>query len=407
MKKYLYILLFTGVLSLSGYAQSPFTVYGLARNSTPAQLYLASMQPTNGLVSEISPASIGQFFALNVFSAIDPVSDMFYYGPGSGVLYAVDMNTGITTDTLNLSIPAGTNFDMMQYNCADSSLYGIYRTGSPGGLFLAKTDLTTGQVTVISPNSVGTQSVLNARSTIDPFNNVYYFYDGTSLKGLDLATGLIVSQVPFSFSGPGQFFDLMTYNCGDGKIYGITRVSSSPALYPAWIDPATGVVTNLSSTSLGSFIVLNAMSEINPIAGVFHFFNGSSFISYDVNTGNVLASPPLTFSPSPGNIFFDMIARDNCKCFLSNPNVGMAETVTPQIKIFPSPAAAGQPIHVMLPSGGEERILRIYDVAGALVEERNLQAGENNLVINTERLAAGSYIVSVNGLNPVKLLITQ
>jgi hypothetical protein len=404
MKKYLSILLLTGILSLTGYAQSTFRVYGLARNSSPAQLYLASLQPGIGLVTEISQSSIGQFFALNVFSAIDPVNDLFYYSPGSGVLYAVNINTGIITDTINMNLPAGTNFDMMQYNCADSSLYGIYRAGSPVGLFLAKVDLSTGQITVISPNSVGSQSLLNAKSTLDPFLNVYYFQDLTSLKGIDLTTGLIVSQAPISFSGPGQFFDLMTFNCGDGKIYGVNR-DNSQALYPAWVDPATGVVTNLSNTSMGSFIVLNAMSEINPFAGIFHFFNGTSFVSYDVNTGNIIASPQLTFSPSPGNDFFDMVARDNCKCVLSNPNLGVNEISTQQLTLFPNPAESGTLLTIRFSAAQKDRLLQVFNMQGKLIMQQEVGAGAAFSLISTENLSAGCYYASMEGGAPVKFIV--
>jgi Secretion system C-terminal sorting domain len=405
MKKHLSLLLITCVLWLPGFAQGPFTVYGLARNNSPAQLYLASLQPGIGLVTEISQSSIGQFFALNLFSAIDPVNDLFYYGPGSGVLYAVNMNTGITTDTVNLNLPAGTNFDMMQYNCADSSLYGIYSSGSPSGLYLAKVDLSTGQITVISPNPVASQSVLNAKSTIDPFLNVYYFQDLVSLKGIDLTTGLIVSQVPVSFSGPGQYFDLMTFNCGDGKIYGVNRVFNSPALYPAWVDPATGVVTNLSNTSMGTFLVLNAMSEINPFAGVFHFFNGTSFVSYDINTGNILASPQLTFSPSPGNAFFDLIARDNCKCVLSNPNAVVSEISTQQIKLFPNPVESGTTLTIQFNIAQNDRLLQVFNMQGKVIMQQEVGAGAAFSLISTENLSAGCYYASMEGGAPAKFIV--
>ncbi|MCU0434165.1 MAG: T9SS type A sorting domain-containing protein [Bacteroidia bacterium] len=388
-------------------AQSAFTVYGLARNSNPAQVHLATIQPGTGVVSEISPVPLTQGYALNPLSAIDPVNDRFYFGVGPGLLLSVDINTGLIADTVTLNIPFPTYFDLMQYNCRDSSMYGLYRTNNPTACYLAKADMNTGQLTVISPSPVSLGYSLNAKSTLDAFNNIYYYFGAGGLLGLDLTTGLPVVQVPFSFTGPVQIVDMMTYNCGDGNLYCVTRSSSSQGVYPARINTSTGLVTNLSTTPIASFISINAMSEINPAAGLFHFSNGSQFISFDVNTGNVVSSPPLSFSPSPGNIFFDLIARDNCKCFLSNPNVGMAETAAAVVKIFPNPAAEGQPVQVVFPAEGKERVMRIYDIAGKMVEERNLQAGENNLLIYTDQLPAGSYVLAVEGLNPVKLLLTQ
>jgi hypothetical protein len=341
MKKLLFFLFL--LPTLLG-AQTLFTLYGLARNFNPAQVYLSSAQPGSGVVTEISPASIAQGFVLNPISAIDPVNQRYYFSPGVGTLLAADLNTGLT-DTIVLNIPFNAYFDLMQYNCADSTLYGIYRTSSPAECYLAKADVTTGQVTIISPNSIAAGFSLTGKSTLDPFNNIFYFFSSTvAITGLDLTTGLPVVQTNLSFSGPGQYFDLMSYNCDDGIIYGISRSSSPAAVYPARINPTTGLVTNLSNTSMGQGISGTAMSEINPFAGVFHFSNGSSLVSYDITTGNVLASPSLSFSSSPGNIYFDMIARDNCKCVLSNPNTSAGLESTPrqlELKVFPNPLKTG------------------------------------------------------------------
>jgi hypothetical protein len=232
-------------------AQSISTIYGLARNFNPAQVFLASMQPGTGVVTEISPASISQGYALNPLSAIDPVNGKFYFGVGAGLMLSVDLVTGLA-DTLVLNIPFPSYFDLMQYNCADSSLYGLYRTSSPAECYLAKIDVTTGNLTTISPASVASGYSLNAKSTLDPVNNIFYFSPGSNiLMGLDLVTGLPVVQSTVTFSGPGQFFDMMTYNCDDGIIYGVNRTSSPAALYPATINPSTGLVTNLSNTSMG------------------------------------------------------------------------------------------------------------------------------------------------------------
>ncbi|MGL5889950.1 MAG: T9SS type A sorting domain-containing protein [Bacteroidia bacterium] len=405
MKKLLFTLLFLPCL-LS--AQSQFTVYGLGRNSSPAQVYLASMQPGNGLVTEISPSSVSQGYALNPLSAIDPVNGKFYFGVGAGILLSVDLTTGLA-DTLVLNIPFPSYFDLMQYNCADSTLYGLYRTSTPAACFLAKIDVNTGVLTTISPFSVAGGYSLNAKSTLDPVNNIFYFSPGAGiLLGLDLTTGLPVVQTNITFSGPGLYFDLMTYNCDDGIIYGVNRTNSPAALYPAMVDPATGVVTNLSNNSMGQFFSLNAMSEINPFANAFHFFNGTSFVSFDLSTGNILASPTLSFSPVPGNIYFDLIARDNCKCVLSNPNLSVAETSGQlPVRVFPNPVGAGQPIQLVFPAQQERVELRIFDLTGKLIYTEMLAQGVDNHLISETEFAAGMYTVSVGAMTPTRIVITR
>ncbi len=385
-------------------AQNTSTIYGLARDFNPAQIFLARMQPGTGVVTEISPASISQGYALNPLSAIDPVNGKFYYGIGPGVLLSVDLVTGLA-DSLVLNIPFPSYFDLMQYNCADSTLYGLYRTSAPAECYLAKIDVNTGTLTTISPSSVAAGYVLNAKSTLDPVNNIFYFSPATNiLMGLDLVTGLPVTQSTISFSGPGQFFDMMTYNCDNGIIYGVNRTSSPAALYPATINPTTGLVTNLSNTSMGQAILVNAMSEINPFSDLFHFFNGA-FVTFDLVTGNVLPTPPLSFSPVPGNIYFDMIARDNCKCVLSNPNVGINEITAQQLQVFPNPTETGGLLTLRFKEAQQDRTLLIFNMQGQLITQQEVSAGSVFSLISTANFAPGCYYASMEKGSPVKFIV--
>jgi hypothetical protein len=407
MKSAILVLLFLPAFLKS---QTTSTIYGLARNFNPAQIYLASMQPGTGVVTEISPSSIAQGYALNPLSAIDPVNNKFFFSVGGPFLFKTDLSSGLP-DTLALNIPTGSYFDLMQYNCADSSLYGIYRTVTPAELFLSKVDVNTGGCTIISPVSVGQSYSLTAKSTLDPVNGVFYFIAGSNngviLTGVDIVTGLTVSQTGISFTGPGEHFDMLTYNCNDGIMYGISRSSSQPAIYPAIINPVTGVVTNLSNTSMGQGILANGMSEINPFTNVFHFFNGS-FQSYDLTTGNILPTPALSFSSPPGNIYFDLIARDNCKCVLSNPslNIAEAEGVTP-MRVFPNPAATGTMVSFSFPALKENAWMQIIDVNGKSVFAANVTRQTSNITLNDIQLAPGIYQVYIPGVSSGRFIITE
>lgn len=407
MKNALLILLFLPTFLK---AQTTSTIYGLARNFNPAQIYLASMQPGTGVVTEISPSSIALGYSLTPLSAIDPVNNKFYFSVGGPYMLSVDLNSGLA-DTITLNIPAGAYFDLMQYNCSDSSLYGIYRTVTPPEIYLATVNTNTGACSVISPTSVAQSFSLTAKSTIDPVNGIFYFVAGSNngviLTGVDLATGLTVSQTGISFTGPGEHFDMLTYNCNDAIMYGISRSSTQPAIYPATINPTTGVVTNLSNTSMGQGILVNGMSEINPFTNAFHFFNGS-FQTYDLTTGNVLPTPALSFSSPPGNIYFDMIARDNCKCFLSNPGVGIAETAgVKPMRAFPNPAVKGATISLSFPALKENAILEVVDVNGKTVLSMNVAGQASNILLSDIALAPGIYQVYIPGVATGRFIITE
>jgi hypothetical protein len=81
---------------------------------------------------------------------------------------------------------------------------------------LGKINLTTGAISIISPNSVlaGGYS-LNAGSTIDPSTGTYYFSNGAQLIGVNIQSGLISSNPELSYT-EGMYFDLMR-NFGDCK----------------------------------------------------------------------------------------------------------------------------------------------------------------------------------------------
>jgi hypothetical protein len=146
------------------------------------------------------------------------------------------------------------------------------------------------------------------------------------------------------------------------------------------------------------------MSEINPLANVFHFFNGA-FVTFDLATGNVVPTPPLSFSPVPGNIYFDMIARDNCKCALSNPNVGVNEITAQQFQIFPNPVDEGASLTMSFSATQKDRLLQIFNIQGQLISQQEVSAGSTFSLISTENLAPGYYYASMDGGLPAQFIV--
>ena len=124
-------------------------------------------------------------------------------------------------------------FDNFSYSCSDSALYGLIRknyfstendsiigfpieTLDSATVRLGKINLSTGVISIISPFSIVSGGYsLNAGSTIDPSTSTYYFSNGDQLIGVDINSGLSVSQPNISFNN-GMYFDLMR-NFGDCK----------------------------------------------------------------------------------------------------------------------------------------------------------------------------------------------
>lgn len=231
------------------------TMYGLARRNTvnpttgliTGAMYLAKANTNTGVITQISPTSIGQGFAL-AGSAIDPYQMVYYYSTGS-TLMGLDIYNGSIYSNPTMVLPQYGMFDNFTYSCADTALYGLvrqnYYTGSTldsAIVKLGRIDPATGVVTVISPQALSATGYLaNAGSAIDPSTMTYYFSDGDGIIGVSLITGLETVNVPYVFAD-GMYFDLMRNydNC----------ISAIPNRPNPNINPTTGTTTVMNKAAI-------------------------------------------------------------------------------------------------------------------------------------------------------------
>ncbi|MCU0434166.1 MAG: T9SS type A sorting domain-containing protein [Bacteroidia bacterium] len=384
-------------------AQSPTVLYGLTQ-SPGNGFYLASLDPATGLVSEISTVPIATT-VVACYATLDPVNDIFYFfAPDS--LVGVNTNTGVVTSRVPAILPQGFYFEMPLYNCRDSSIYGIYRdaVSATSVMLLAKMNPLTGVITVISPSTLDSGFVASTKGSIDPDAGIYHFEGISGFKGVSLQTGQIVYNTAPTFTGPGQYFTLSAWDCDDSIMFGMTQTPG--ALYPATMNMQTGVVTNLTAQGVPTSGYYMCTAEINSSPGLFHYSDVNGFMTINITTGNVIGNVPLTFSPQYGSLYFDWIARDNCKCFLSP--IGIEETASQLVvSISPNPAQAGGPIQLIFPVQDEPVELRIFDLTGKLVFTEALAAGATNHVISETTLTPGMYVVTVGNMLPTRLVLTQ
>jgi hypothetical protein len=213
------------------YNTSDSTIYGLARFSTStgigqvdAEMYLASINPTTGVITQISPQSIGEMYTVQG-NAIDP-HEMVYYYSLSGHIIGLDIYTGLVYSDQVITYPeGGMFFDNYTYNCADTTIYGIIRANTtvPNEFYLGKIDPNTGVATRISQQPIPYQTYsMNGSSTIDPNNGVYYFAAKSTavipavnvVVGVSLATGAVVFETPMTLPGTAinsRNFNLMRF----------------------------------------------------------------------------------------------------------------------------------------------------------------------------------------------------
>jgi hypothetical protein len=209
------------------------TMYGLARRNTFdtatfqnfGELYLAKINTQNGVITQISPNSVGEGFAL-AGSAIDPYQMVYYFSTGSN-LVGLDLYTGNVFSDVPMDITNGDYFDNFTYSCADTALYGLIRQNfysyyydplfpldsfpmfDSATVKLGKINPNTGVVTTISQSAVSMGGYsLNAGAAIDPDAMIYYYSTGSNLIGVSMITGTVASNVPFTFED-GLYFNLM------------------------------------------------------------------------------------------------------------------------------------------------------------------------------------------------------
>jgi hypothetical protein len=184
------------------------TIYGLARKTSPTEVYLAKINPTTGVVTNISMASVGTSITLASMT-IDPLNQIFYFINGSKFV-GVDMITGNVVSNPTITNTNGSYFYGFLFNRSNATIYGLAQKSSPAEIYFSKIDPTTGVVTNISPASVAT-SITITSTTIDPFNRIYYFITDRRFVGIDMLTGNIVGS-PLITNSNGDYFYGFRYN---------------------------------------------------------------------------------------------------------------------------------------------------------------------------------------------------
>lgn len=228
-------------------------LYGLARRivldtvtmNWVGEVYLATINPATGVITQISDTSLGQGYAL-AGSAINPYLKVFYFSLGDK-LAGVDMYTGDMYSLATVQrFRKDEMFDNFTYSCVDTSIYGLIRDNyftsyydstimdtmsilDSTSIRLARINPATGQLTVISPYSIASGGYsLNSGSTIDPAQKIFYYNNGYQLVGVSLTTGLIVSQ-PSVSNVNGQFFELMRIESNCEEATKPTRLNPNQA----------------------------------------------------------------------------------------------------------------------------------------------------------------------------------
>ena len=423
---------FSIIISLSAYSQLNNTMFGLARTTNPAAVYVATMNPTTGLATNVSPTSVSASINLTG-AALNPYSNQFCFIGDNG-LKSIDLTTGQITNTATVNNPNGVGyFDLFRFNTSDSLMYGLSRrnitnpqTGVvTGAMYLATIDAATGTITEISPTSVG-QGFAFSGSAIDPHQMVFYFSTGSQLVGLDMYNGSIYSNPTLSFPNGGQNFDNFTYSCADTSLYGLVRtnyysqvynpitmmtnqVFDSAAVHLGKVNPMTGAVTKVGNQSIGvTSFSINGSSTIDPINMIYYFISGSmngiAIYGVSLQTGLVVSQAPIS---NAGALYFDMM-RIQSDCYESQPTRLESSAViqdpilkTTHVNVYPNPFVDQITISCEI----QMQKIELFQANGSLISVNEFSGKE--FTLETNELINGIYFLQVttsNGKEIIKIL---
>ncbi|MES2679880.1 MAG: T9SS type A sorting domain-containing protein [Bacteroidota bacterium] len=396
MKKIFFLLLVLSPVFICTSVYSQIQTFGVLRTTSASAIQLATINPVSGNVTPISVVPFSNTFIGNALATIDPFNKR-YYIQSQGKLYGIDMTNGNTASSPFVTTPTQGYFDMMVFNCSDTTIYGLFRNGSTQALQLAKINPTSGVVTAISLTTFTTSFSWNGWATIDRINKIYYVQSAGKLWGISLTTGAVLSSPTLTFPVPG-YFDMMIYNNNNSNLYGLVRNPATQDLKLAQVNVISGVVTAISTNTFANSFVVNAGSAIDPVNGVYYIQSGGKFWGLDLATGAVVSSPNINL---PSGSFFDLMEMNINNCngsYEAELTTGLRNsTLSEDPDIFPNPAQNA--FLIKKQSFGCVNVI-LMDARGQKVLEQRINTASTE--INTSCLQRGIYFcILVDGTRTI------
>jgi len=376
-----------GLVYLNGYGQSANGLYTIFTDNTP---YISKADLTTGILTHLNPLTIGLGSYDGMSLTTNPHDGLIYASNGSQIA-TYDINPGTFIDSISI-FPLSLNdkFKQMEYNVCDSGLYGMLRIQSPLDFRLAKLNPLTGQLTIVSPQTVGGLACGGCGYTIDPYNHTYYSMFN-NLIGIDLYTGNeIINVTPVC--PPGYVFNHVEFNCNDSMLYGLSANITTMSKYLATIDPLTGIVTHVSAANnLNSYFWKQAYAgqTLNPAGGEFYFVSGTTnVIGADVLTGAVSTLQPLSITGSQGVL--NITYYPQCLC---DETTGTNDLVSVKnnLTFFPNPA--NNVLHITLKKSANILVTNL--LGQTRLEKYCSTASGESAMIDISSFSPGIYFIRV------------
>jgi Secretion system C-terminal sorting domain len=393
-----------------------FTIVSTPNPDYSTTIRLGAFSPTVGLVENIGTTTSQNNFSINGGS-LNPITNRFNLITSSSMM-SFDLTDGSIVSELPIdSFYSGTTFfTNVRFSNSNTTLYGLASLFQEDnstliGMYLAKLNTETGDLTPVSLSSIGTGYQL-AGTAIDPRLMVYYYSTGSKFMGIDLYNGTVYSNPDIVFSSPNDFnFSNFAYNCADNTIYGLVaeviEVPDPNSPFPTntyqmrfgKINPATGEVSHISETPLAAFSYsLNAGSTIDPNSNTYYFCDGANVYGISLLTGLMVSTTPLTYEDG---MYVNMMTNyNNCLGAVAtrlDPSLSNNENnFNANVVLYPNPTSTILSIDSETPIDGIE----VIDSNGRVVDVIKISA----TTLDVQNLQSGIYFIKVTSNNLVQVL---
>lgn len=277
-------------ISVRGQFSEPYCTWEDSLNA----YHIARVDPGSGTITSITAVP-------GMTGIVAPNTSVFKPTTGEYMCLAAFTSTivwlrvNVGNGSILGTLPVTENWTGVKYHCKNDTIYALRENSSSYELvWIDPINATANPIASLS----GINAHVGSTFSIDPDANTYTFQGlaGSSfvIVTLDLNTGAILTQMPFAFNIPGQYF-----NCNDQKIYGLREDQQNTTYHLSEVQPATGMVT---SGFLLSGIFPGFISESATFNGARNQFCYRGFdagnipviFAIDGANGNVLGSAPMT-----------------------------------------------------------------------------------------------------------------
>jgi len=279
------------------------------------------------------------------------------------------------------------------------------------GFRLSKIAVETGQIDFIS-NTTSFSTTINKSHTLDSDKGIYYTRSENSLFGIDIKTGLTVSNAVLN--GDAQDFNFIKYNKKNGKIYGLSRPEGpGKPFYLATINPATGYINLLSPYNVSDAVTVS--TQTMDIASNRYFLLTPTYIlGIEMDRGEIRSS---TFSNKVNMYGFNSLNykyTGEKTMIMGQGNEGGRNLSNSSVQsekisysVYPNPAND----HIKIETNQlEDSKVQLFNSIGARIADIDFK-DSNKLDVDVSAYPEGIYYLIINQKGHVvlkeKLMITR